>query len=642
MKAAYFDHHGGPEVIKYGDLPDPVAGRGEVVVDIHAASVNGADWKVRAGDYGTLRLPYVLGRDFSGVVSAVGEGRDRLQASAMRCSASARPARRAPTPRRSRSRRRSSRKKPDSLSHVDAAALALIGLTALIAIEDTLKLKPGETILIQGGAGGVAGFAIQLAKHIGARVITTTSAANVDYVQELGADQVIDYNKEDFTKVVTGCDAVFETVGGDVAHRSFAVLKPGGRAAFIASGGKAPDSPRADVQSLRPAVARDRAALERIVALVRARPARPRSRSISLAAGRRGAPRQRGAPLPRQAGAGDAVAVVRRAGSVTDGRRIGVSCHEPIGKFPSLRRLPGPGAGARGVRHGRRGGNRGRGRPGRCGPRLRHLNALAGAEGGGAAAAHRDGARGPGMPAPLRPSARTARARTWWQVPQQRARPRPTCSWPWAAARSSMPPRLCNCAYGWGSTAPRPWSPTAAASIATRTSSCPCRQTRSAWWRSPPRCRPPSSRRTPASPNRLPTPSSPSATVCLPRAPWCSIPPPHSIRRTGCSTARASALSTHAVETYCNPRAHPGDGGASLQGLRLLARALPAIKRAPRELAPRLEAQFGMWQAIAAAASGIPTGASHGIGYALGASFGVAHGHTSCVMLPAVLGGMRP
>jgi maleylacetate reductase len=93
----------------------------------------------------------------------------------------------------------------------------------------------------------------------------------------------------------------------------------------------------------------------------------------------------------------------------------------------------------------------------------------------------------------------------------------------------------------------------------------------------------------------------------------------------------------HAVETYCNPRAHPATEALSLQGLRLLTRALPAIKQAPRELAPRLEAQFGMWQAIAAAASGIPTGASHGIGYALGATFGVAHGHTSCVMLHAVL-----
>lgn len=93
----------------------------------------------------------------------------------------------------------------------------------------------------------------------------------------------------------------------------------------------------------------------------------------------------------------------------------------------------------------------------------------------------------------------------------------------------------------------------------------------------------------------------------------------------------------HAVENYCNPRASLATEALSLQGLKLLARALPAIKKNPRDLGPRLEAQFGMWQAIAPSASGVPTGASHGIGYALGATFGVAHGHTSCVMLHAVL-----
>jgi NADPH:quinone reductase-like Zn-dependent oxidoreductase len=159
-------------------------------------------------------------------------------------------------------------KKPASLSHVETAAVALTGLTALSAIEDTLKLKPGETILIQGGAGGVAGFAIQLAKHIGARVITTASAANHAYVRSLGADEVIDYNACDFTKVVSNCDAVFDTVGGDVAQRSFAVLKPGGRAAFIASGAQAPQPARGDVTSLRPPVGRARAPLERIAQLV--------------------------------------------------------------------------------------------------------------------------------------------------------------------------------------------------------------------------------------------------------------------------------------------------------------------------------------------------------------------------------------
>jgi NADPH:quinone reductase-like Zn-dependent oxidoreductase len=269
MKAAYFDHQGGPDVLKYGDVPDPVAGPDEVLVDIHAASVNGADWKVRSGKYGPIKqFPYVLGRDFSGVVAAVGANvRDLKVGDAVFgvCDQSQEAA----YAEKIAIRAAIVAKKPEGVSHVEAAALALVGLTALVSVEDTLKLKKGETILVQGGAGGVAGIAIQLAKHIGARVITTASAANRDYVKHLGADVVVDYAKEDFAKVVEGCDAVLETVGGDVATRSFAVLKPGGRAAFIGSGSTAPASPRADVTSLRPRVGRDRAHLERLMQLVR-------------------------------------------------------------------------------------------------------------------------------------------------------------------------------------------------------------------------------------------------------------------------------------------------------------------------------------------------------------------------------------
>jgi NADPH:quinone reductase-like Zn-dependent oxidoreductase len=157
---------------------------------------------------------------------------------------------------------------PERLTHVQCAAVALAGLTALISIEDTLRLKAGETILVQGGAGGVAGFAIPLAKHLGARVITTASAANRDYVRSLGADEVIDYRTQDFTKLVSGCDAVLDTVGGEVTARSFAVLRPGGRLASVAAGASAPVSPRPDVTSLRPKVNRDRPHLERVAALV--------------------------------------------------------------------------------------------------------------------------------------------------------------------------------------------------------------------------------------------------------------------------------------------------------------------------------------------------------------------------------------
>jgi len=250
MKAAFIERYGGPEVLKYGDLPDPTAAPGEVVIDIVAASVNGADWKVRVGDYKQSKFPYVLGRDFSGVIGAVGAGVEDLRlgdAVFGVCEAGQEGA----YAEKIAVKAAIVAKKPSGLSHVNAAALALTGLTALSAIEDTLKLERGETILIQGGAGGVASFAIQLAKHIGARVITTTSAGNRDYVRSLGADEVIDYNTQDFTRVAKNCDAVFDTVGGEVAQKSFAVLKPGGRAAFIASGAQAPKPNRDDGSSSR-------------------------------------------------------------------------------------------------------------------------------------------------------------------------------------------------------------------------------------------------------------------------------------------------------------------------------------------------------------------------------------------------------
>ena len=268
MKAAYFMKNGGPEVMQYGDVPDPVAQPGQVLVDVHAASVNGADWKVRAGHYAPITdFPYIPGRDFSGVVSALGDGvKDFAVGDAVFgvCDAGQEAA----YAEKIAIKAAIVARKPESLSHVECAALSLIGLTALCSVEDTLQLKSGETILIQGGAGGVASFAIQVAKHLGARVITTASAANHDYLRRLGADQIFDYHSQDFTKVVSGCDAVFDTVGGEVAKRSFAVLRPGGRAAFIASGSAAPASPRADAVSLRPKVGRDRAHLDRIAALV--------------------------------------------------------------------------------------------------------------------------------------------------------------------------------------------------------------------------------------------------------------------------------------------------------------------------------------------------------------------------------------
>jgi NADPH:quinone reductase-like Zn-dependent oxidoreductase len=155
MKAAFIERHGGPEVLQYGDLPDPVAGPGEVVIETVAASVNGADWKVRSGEYKQAKFPYVLGRDFSGVIGAVGDGVADLRpgdAVFGVCEAG----REGAYAEKIAVKAAIVASKPDGLSHVEAAALALTGLTALSAIEETLQLKPAETILIQGGAGGVA------------------------------------------------------------------------------------------------------------------------------------------------------------------------------------------------------------------------------------------------------------------------------------------------------------------------------------------------------------------------------------------------------------------------------------------------------------------------------------------------------
>lgn len=276
MKAMLLIDHGGPEMLRYGEAPDPTAGPGEVVVDIHAASVNGADYKVRLGGgrYRLSSFPHILGRDFSGIVSTVGAGVTDFRvgdavfgvtdqgiegAYAEKIAINAAIV----------------AKKPDRLGHAEAAALALTSLTALTAIEDTAQLKAGQTILIQGGAGGVAGFGVQLAKHLGATVIATASASNHPYVRSLGADQMIDYNAEDFTKIGPICDVVFDTVGGGVRAGSYAVLRPGGKLVWIAPAPEGFHQTRNDVQTLRPNVIRDRAHLERMLALLDAGAARP-------------------------------------------------------------------------------------------------------------------------------------------------------------------------------------------------------------------------------------------------------------------------------------------------------------------------------------------------------------------------------
>src|SRR5690349_22103237 len=163
MKASYFRSFGGPEVLEHGTLPDPAPAPGEVLVDIHAASVNAADWKMRKGDYAAMKdFPHVPGRDFSGVVAALGDGAGDFEVGEAVFGVCEVP-REGAYAEKIAIRQEILARKPDGLSHAQCAAIALAGLTAVISIEDTLELKAGETILIHGGAGGVAGFAIALA-----------------------------------------------------------------------------------------------------------------------------------------------------------------------------------------------------------------------------------------------------------------------------------------------------------------------------------------------------------------------------------------------------------------------------------------------------------------------------------------------
>jgi len=267
MKAIQVDAYGGPEVLQLRDVIDPVAAAGEVVVDIHAASVNPVDWKIRNGarkDNLFLEFPYTPGIDFSGVVRAAGEGvtafgmSDEVwgitpqtqqgtyaEAIAVDVSLIAR--------------------KPAGLSHVNAAALSLVGATAIVSL-DSVGLTSGETILIHAGAGGVGGFAVQYAKHLGATVYATASMRNHDYVRRLGADEVVDYTRQDFTQAVPKCDVVYDTIGGKVHEQSFTVLKPGGRLAYVAAP-PAGFTPPGGVTVTRPNVTRDPKHLDRITEL---------------------------------------------------------------------------------------------------------------------------------------------------------------------------------------------------------------------------------------------------------------------------------------------------------------------------------------------------------------------------------------
>lgn len=235
MKAVRFHEYGGPEVLRYEDAPRPEPGEGEILVRVHAAGVNPVDWKIAEGHMREglpLALPHVAGRDFSGTVERVGAG-VRGFAPGDDVFGRPSPTEDGPEAQLVVVRPGDITKKPAGLDHARAAAIPTAGLAAWQALFDNdgepmIDLQPGQTVLIHGGAGGVGGFAVQLAKWKGARVIATAGGAQERYVRDLGADVLVDYEHQRFEDVAQDVDGVLDTIGGETQARSFEVIRPGG------------------------------------------------------------------------------------------------------------------------------------------------------------------------------------------------------------------------------------------------------------------------------------------------------------------------------------------------------------------------------------------------------------------------------
>ena len=231
MKAFILDRYGSADRVRAGDMPEPELREDDVLVQIHAAGVNLLDSKIRNGEFKRIlryRLPLILGHDVAGVVRRVGSRVRRFKPSD---EVYARPAdgRIGAFAEFIAINEADVAIKPKALTMEEAASIPLVGLTAWQALIERANLRKGQKVLIHAGSGGVGTFAIQLAKHLGATVATTTSTANVDLVRSLGADNVIDYKTEDFSHVLRDYDVVLNSLDKVTLEKSLRVLKPGGQ-----------------------------------------------------------------------------------------------------------------------------------------------------------------------------------------------------------------------------------------------------------------------------------------------------------------------------------------------------------------------------------------------------------------------------
>jgi len=242
MKAFILDKYKKRGALRLGDMPEPALGDEDVLIDIHAAGFNPLDSKIRDGAFKPIlpyRPPLILGHDMAGTVARVGSRVRRFKVGD-EVYARPRDGRIGTFAERISIHEADLALKPKNLTMEEAASIPLVGLTAWQALVERAGLRKGQKVLIHAGSGGVGTFAIQLAKHLGATVATTTSTANVDLVRGLGADVVIDYKKQDFEKVLSGYDVVLNSLDGDTLQKSLSVLKPGGKLISI-SGPPDPD-----------------------------------------------------------------------------------------------------------------------------------------------------------------------------------------------------------------------------------------------------------------------------------------------------------------------------------------------------------------------------------------------------------------
>ena len=276
MKALTLNGYDGLVSLRMAEVATPEPGPNDVLVRVKAASVNPVDGKISKGYGGPSQrpLPHVLGRECAGTVTKVGSAVTGFKigdevygvADAARWGTFAEYA---AMPAATTSH------KPSTLSDMDAGSIPIAGLSAWAGIVSTGKLAKGQRVLIHAGAGGVGSFAVQLAKHLGATVAATAGTKNLEFVRSLGADQVIDYTRTDFSTAIKDVDLVFDLIGGDVRFKSFSVLKPGGMISHISVPPMTQAPPRSDVEVKAAPVKYDAALLDQITALVKSRAVQP-------------------------------------------------------------------------------------------------------------------------------------------------------------------------------------------------------------------------------------------------------------------------------------------------------------------------------------------------------------------------------